>query len=402
MRAPLTPIKAFIHDAEQFGATGGTTADDPRLSLWLTVAQAAVRLVALPASQRTDYIHSLTSRALPARAGRPTQVEGDGRAPTDAVSLLAERLRMEAEDMEVAGCFELALVTVSAVCHLVARASARTRLLATAHLGRVNRQLGDLDTAVDCYQTVTDDAGRAGDGSVAAHGFIGLGNVAHARGNRPAQKNFFEQALNLAVLGSPVELSAHQGLMIAANALGEWPDALLHGWRAHDLAPSGSDVQLEILANLAVTAFEAGFYQAALSGYEFVLERTLVTRIRLPGLSVAMRAAARIGSRLKFARLEKLGRVELNAAQPLDVARFLLYTGESWQHLQDYPRAEHSLREAGRLAEQYGFHEFSIRAEQLLAANTKASARAERESVTPFDSERMRHGISRLEALATA
>ncbi|MEO7998277.1 MAG: hypothetical protein ABI852_12580, partial [Gemmatimonadaceae bacterium] len=375
MRAPLTPLKAFLHDAAALGrADSPGSNEDPRLSQWLSVAQAAERLAALPADHREEYVARLSTNVLQHREGRPTQTEGDGRAPTDALGQLAERIRLDAEDMEKAGCFEMARTTVSFVCQMLARAPLTNRLLATAHLGRVNRQIGDLDAAVDCYSTVTEQGHAVADGPVTAHGYIGLGNIAHARGNRPQQEVFFEKALGLAAKGSPQELSAHQGLMIAATAQNHLADALLHGWRAHDLAPPESIVQFQILGNLAGAALRAGFYEAALNGYEFVIGKSIV-HDRLVACGRALMAAAHCRP-AELDRLEAFALTIINGSTPpFDVARFFLWAAEARQILKQTDFIAPRVRESLRIANQYRFNEISMKAEALLAASAFTSDR---------------------------
>lgn len=365
MRAPLTPIKAYVHDVQSAGSAGKDDAtNDARLSHWLTVAQAAERLAKLPKNEQPAYVLALARGVLPPRGGRPTQTEGDGRVASEPIEQLAERLRLDAEDMERAGCFELALTTVSAVCRLLSDSRLSARLLATAHMGRVARQIGDLETATDCYSTVVDGGKTSGDGPVAAHGYIGLGNVAHARGNRPEQKSCFRQALELAHRGSPVELSAHQGLMVVANLEHDLADALLHGWRAHDLAPPDSEVQLEIIGNLARTAFESEFFDAARSGFDYVIQRAKFPRIRLPAIGGAMRVAAVTNRRDEVSSLDALGQQEISeSAAPFDVARFLLWNAEAWQSLGDVARRNRSVEHAIQLAGTFGFNEIRFKAE---------------------------------------
>ena len=409
MRAPLTPIKAFVHDAATLGqAADSSAADNPRLSQWLPVAQAAERLAGLRPEERGDFVRMLGGSVLPLRARRPTQIEGDGRVPVDAMAELAERFRLEAEDMERAGCFELALTTVSSVCQMLARRPERlaARLLATAHLGRVVRQIGELNAAVDCYTTVTTEGQAASDGPVAAHGFIGLGNVAFARGNRPAQKTFFLKALELAAKGSSVVLSAHQGLMVTANQQGELADALLHGWRAHDLAPPESESQLEIVSNLSSTALYAGFYPAALSGFDFVIQKSSIARTRLPAIDGGIQAAARAGDEWRVNSLESLGREEFKrGAAPFDVARFLFFSAEARHILKQPHLAKPLLDETLALANNFGFHELCLRAEALIltgAAQLQPTATQRPFAYVDESDPIVKKGIGRLAALALA
>lgn len=408
MRAPLTPIKAFVHDAAALGKGGSAgAADDSRLSQWLLVAQSAERLAELKPEQRDDYVRMLVSSVLPPREGRPTQIEGDGRAPQAALTQLAERLRIEAEDMERGGCFELAFTTVSAVCQMLARGkdALTAKLLATAHLGRVARSIGDLNAASDCYKTVTTEGGAIADGPVAAHGFIGLGNVAYTRGNRPSQKQCFSKALELAPEGSPVELSAHQGLLITANQQGELADAMLHGWRAHDLAPPESEVQLEIIANVANTAFYGGFYSAALAGFEYVIQRSPLVRNRLPVIGGGLRAAARVGEADKVDEIERKGKEDVkHSTAPFEIARFYFCAAEARHILKDRDAVRPLVEASLALADTYGFHELRMRAESLLTTKIDSPkvTPPEAEFIVDASDPRVKTGISRLRSLALA
>ena len=183
--------------------------------------------------------------------------------PKDPVAQLAERFRIEAEDMERAGCFEMAFTTVAAVCRLVAHADLVTRMLATAHLGRIARQLGDYRSAQDCYSCVVTEATRERDPPLGALGLLGLGGLARMKGNRPEERRLYGEALAWALPGGTAERSARQGLMNVAIAEDRLADALLHGWRVYDLAEEGGDVQAMILSDLALIALTAGFVNPA-------------------------------------------------------------------------------------------------------------------------------------------
>lgn len=404
MRAPLTPLKAFVHDAAVLGrADSPGSSEDPRLSQWLMVAQAAERLAGLPAKHREEYAARLSGGVLKSRDGRPTQTEGDGRAPTDVLGQLAERIRLDAEDMERAGCFELARTTVSFVCQMLARAPLTNRLLATAHLGRVNRQIGDLPAAVDCYSTVTEEGQAANDGPVAAHGFIGLGNVAHSRGNRPQQKSFFEQALGSAAKGSPAELSAHQGLMNVAMAQNLLADALLHGWRAHDLAPPDSEVQIAVVGNLAYAAFSAGFYIASIAGSEHVLRLSKVPFNRLPAIGTLIRAAAFLRRVEEVQDMQIRAEKEITAGSPpFEVARLYLRCAEAWSEIEVFEPVAGLIAKMDQLADRHGFHELRILGESI-ARTAQGQSKIDRDTSSQYDpaDSIVTEGIGRLEALAS-
>ncbi|MEP6764159.1 MAG: hypothetical protein ABJB66_07610 [Gemmatimonadaceae bacterium] len=405
MRAPLTPLKAFLSDSER-GQTGFGNVGDNRMSHWLSVAQAAERICVSTRNDSVEYAKTLSHSVLPPREQRPTQIEGDGREPSDSLGKLAERFRLEAEDMERAGCFELALVTVSSVCRALTDAPISQRLLATVHMGRVMRQMGDLDSAKEVYTGVATTAMSVGEKPIAAHGHIGLGVVAAERGNQPDQKAHYQKALELAPLGSPVERSSHQGLMVVAVARNDLADALLHGWRAHDLSPPKSDVQYEVIGNMARVAHEGGFFGAAKAGFEFVLQHSTVARIRIVSIGGAVRTAASLGLKEEALRYVDLGFLEVHKGAPRhDAARFYLWCAEAFAKLGDVESRNSLAERAGQIADADGFHEVRHRSEALLnqptlSTTSRPSSQIAGRRPAFFESDSVRIGINRLEALA--
>jgi tetratricopeptide (TPR) repeat protein len=367
----------------------------------------AERLSGLDAAERDGYLATLASDLLPASDARPTLVHDAKAGPTDSLARLSERLRVEAEQMERSGCFEMAFATLSAVCQMSSQADVTTRLTATTHLGRIARQLGDFETATDCYTMVTDLGLRERDGPLASLGFIGLGLVAMNRGNRPAERSMFERALSLAHPGGWVEASASQGLMNVAIAERRLIDALLHGWRAFDLAPEGGETRAMILSNLALTSLHSDFTAAALGGFMHVLTLTDTARIRLPAIGGAMRAAARLREDKQLHSLKAAGdRESARAALPFEGARFLLHAGEAWLTVGDREFARRRYQDAHALAVQHGFFEIRIKAEDALAAMEVEERRVPPTNLSAssisFDEEGERlvaAGIGRLEAL---
>ena len=373
MRNPLPAFEAFSLDANAIASPDR----DGHASLggWLAVAKAAERLSALPLADRATYLESLTASVLPPSKLRPTLVRDGDRPPQDPVARLAERFRIEAEDMERAGCFEMAYATVAAVCRLVAHADLVTRMLATAHLGRIARQLGDYRTAQDCYSCVVTEATRERDPPLEAMGLLGLGGLARMKGNRPEERRLYGAALACALPGGAAERSARQGLMNVAIAEDRLADALLHGWRVYDLAEEGGEVQAMILSNLALTALKAGFVAPALQGFLHVLSMTGVLRIRILTFGNALRAAARLGDRTRMDELEAVALEEADRANvPFEVAQFFLYATEAWAALPDASVALRRLERLESLADEHQFHELAIRAEALRKALATVTA----------------------------
>lgn len=407
MRNPLPAFEAFSLDANAVSSPDR----DGHASLggWLAVTKAAERLSALPVTDRAAYLKSLTASVLPPSESRPTLVRDGDLPPKDPVARLAERFRIEAEDMERAGCFEMAFATVAAVCRLVAHADLVTRMLATAHLGRIARQLSDYSTAQDCYSCVVTEATRERDPPLGALGLLGLGGIARMKGNRPEERRLYGEALMCALPGGTAERSARQGLMNVAIAEDRLADALLHGWRVYDLAEEGGDVQAMILSNLALIALKAGFADPALQGFLHVLSMTGVLRIRMLTFGGALRAAARLGDRARMNELESVALEEAGRANvSFEVASFFLYSAEAWNSLPDVSVALRRLERLESLVAEHQFHELAIRAEALrkqLTTFTGPKPTAERSEWTaPLEAEwdeQVTTGIRRLACLRT-
>ena len=405
MRSPLPALQAFSRDAVETTSAAHDT--DPRLTDWLAVTKAAERLCTMQQDVREPYLSTLALTVLPPSSARPTLRHDVLAAPAEPVARLAERLRVEAEDMERAGCFEMAFATVAAVCRLSKEADLVSQLVATAHLGRIARQLGDSASAADCYECVVSEASRVRDGPLGALGVLGLGNLARSRGNRPEERRLFNVALSLAHIGGTCELSAQQGLMNVALSDNRLPEALLHGWRAFDLSEDGSDARAMALSNLAFAALRGNFAGAALSGFLHVLTLSHVVRIRLLAVGGAMRAAADRGDRWRVTELGVLGDEESARANvPFVVAGYAVHAGLAWQTLGKWDDAVRLFSTARALAAGHGFHEILASADRALteiqrtrhgrvhyADTTDATTRQQPDALVP-------DGIRRLEALA--
>lgn len=406
MRNPLPAFQAFSQDVRARARDLSDAALDRQLADFLAVTKMAERLSTLETFQYDGYLAGV-GELLPPSDARPTLVHDVQSRSREPLARLAERLRVEAEDMERAGCLEMAYSTLSAVCQMSSDADLTTRLTAVVHLGRIARQLGDFESASDCYSTVTDEGLRERDGPLAALGFVGLGVVAQNRGNRPAERAMFERALSLSHPGGGAEASASQGLMNVAIAESRHIDALLHGWRAFDLAENRPETRAMILSNLALTSLHADFTAAALGGFMHVLTLTDTARIRLPAIAGAMRAAARLREDQQVAQLNTAGdREAIRASLPFESARFLLHAGEAWATVGDLEFSRRRYHDAQAMAVQHGFFEIRVKAEDALNALDRTEAASPPANLTassvfhdPESEALVAAGIGRLEAL---
>jgi len=362
MRSPLPALQAFSLDAQATQAADGD--DSTSLSLWLRIAKAAERVSSMSGAKRLAYVGEIEATLLPPTAARPSLIHDALPAPSDPVARFAERLRVEADEMERGSCFQLAFTTVSAVCRLTAESDLVTRMLAIVHLGRIARQLDDQPTASDCYMTVVNEASRERDGPLEALGHLGLGAQARMRGNRPEERRHGERALMLAYPNGRTERSAHLGMMNIAMAERRVADSLLHGWRAYDLGEEGSEFRAMILGNLALVAHNAGFHQPALQGFLHALTLTPVLRLRILSYGGAVRAAAALKDRALMESLDREGFAEARRANiPFEMGLYFAAAAEAWCSLPDRAVAEQWLTHLEAILRDRKFHELAARAE---------------------------------------
>lgn len=405
MRKPLSPLQAFAADAG--GATDRGVDLGAQLMSWLSVAQSADMLAGGSAPSEQALAQST---ALLAEFGdqRPSMVHDALPEPTVPIPRIAERFRVAAEAMEIAGCYELAFTTVAAVCRLTAHADAVTATLATLHLGRIARQMNDFAAAQDCYDRVVVRATRERDAPLAARGHIGRALLSDIRGNLPAAEASYRKALDLSVPGGGAYGMACLGLMTLAINRRKLGDALLYGWQLHDASAEDSEMRYLALFELSVVALHAGFPESAMRGFSHALERVRVPRLQLVILGGAIRAAARlrlIGEVHTF-RLA-IERTIRDANQPHEAAQALIYAAGALHEIDDLGGARATLDAGRALSEQYGYHEFVFRADSMaeswdqqgVSDVADAPVAASSTVVRPSRQRALRSGIDRLAAL---
>ena len=400
MRKPLSPLQAFAADAG--GCTDRGVDVGAQLMTWLSVAQSA-DLLSASGAVPSDRALAQSSVLLAEFADqRPSMVHDALPAPTVAIPHIAERFRVAAEAMEIAGCYELAFTTVAAVCRITAHADAVTATLATLHLGRIARQLQDFAAAEDCYNRVVARATRENDGPLAARGHIGRALLRDIRGNIPAAEASYRKALELAVPGGGAYSMACQGLMTLAINRQQLGDALLYGWQLHDASAEGSELRYIALFELSVVALHAGFPEPAMRGFTHALERVQVPRMRLVFLGGVIRAAARLGRVEEGTRTrEAIERAIRESDHPHETAQVLLQTAGALHQVNDV-RGARVVLEAGRdVAVRYGFHEFVFRADELEASWSRLGSSEPLVAELPprVRKRAVRVGIERLAAL---
>jgi tetratricopeptide (TPR) repeat protein len=398
MRKPLPPLHAFAEDLRH--ATARDAVLDDAAVHWLSVAQTAEHLAALSDAERPDAIARAARLLAVAPDARPTMHHDVLAAPSDPLERLAEQLRVEAEAMERSGCFHLAFTTVASACRLTAAAHYASATLATVHLGRIARQLNDLDTASDCYDSSIAVSMRERDAPLAARGFIGRALIQDMRGNLPAAEREYLEALKHAAPMRSAYADANQGLMTIAIFAQRFADALLYGWQAYDATTDNLDKRTAVLSDLAVIALRTGFPEAAIAGFEHALSTHTSARVRLVVLGGAIRAAATL-ARARQVEVYDVDIQRTAAATSAfhDEAQVLLYAAEAWTLLDEFERATQRLDAARSLADRYGFHQYRVQAdvvEAALKARARGVDRLDPTTATIASDPRIASGVRRL------
>lgn len=395
MREPLLPMDAYTVDVGEGDRWAGHPTQPHG---WFSVTHIAMRVASLPPERRQWFLDTLPEEILPAWDRRPTHVCHDCPPPSDPIAIAAEQFRVAAEDMERDGCFEMAYTTVSAAARLAATVDSSGTLSACNHLARIVRQLGETHEAEALYEGVIAEAKQRGYPSVAGYAFTGLGNLAIMRGNRPAQLEFYGEALRLAPKGTALESAARWGLMNHALAMNSLPDALIHGWRAFDLSSTDED-RAGILSNLASVAYHAGFTQEAVDGFSRALGMTSTPRLWLSIAAAAAPAAGAAGRPAVLERLETEGRAHSGVSGPFEGSQWLLGLAEGWATVRAWDSAARCAHQGRTLAQVHEFHEVVYRLDQVLERILTQSVAPEEWTTAPDPSAlpaAARRGLARL------
>jgi tetratricopeptide (TPR) repeat protein len=286
-------------------------------------------------------------------------------------------VREGAEFLEREGAFYLAyslLTGFRAAAHLSAGDLGRTLALQ----GRIARQLGAMETAIDHYLLAERIGSRIQEPDLYVRALLGRGVVISARGNYPAARAVFRRALRLAVRSGLVEheVAAHNALLMTAVAAKDLNSAFTHGWSAFLLSAAQPERRAEILVNLAEVALLAGHPDSALAACMEALAHAAIDRVLLAAYGSAATAASRLArpDLLDHFAIESRN-VMSRSAQELDKAFTLMEFAEAYAHLRLDTQAHEYIVRARTIAEPAGYFEIVHRADvvdQLIKANNGA------------------------------
>ena len=245
-----------------------------------------------------------------------------------------------------------------------------------AQRARVARKADSSEVAITLYRRVDALGRRANAPELNARAAIGFGVLAEQRGNLPSSARHFDKAARIAARVGDAELRrvAQHGRMVIAAKRGAFADALAYGWDAFAAAAGNREQEADMLLNLAQIALDTGHPAPALHGFSAALARRPSTRLLLPALGGAARAAAAL-NRMDVvlwcsARLDEITH-DGSFAYP--IASALLDLALATATVQP-ELAERHLRRARQLTEEFHFHELE---HHLALLQTRLEDRAE-------------------------
>jgi len=274
---------------------------------------------------------------------------------------LAQLTRRVADVAEKGGALWLATSMLSTLERIEGELPALEIGRMLAQRARTARKADAADIAELLYKRVAKLGRVFAEPELIARAAIGFGVLAQMRGNLPAAARHFKKASRVATRGSYADLIwlAEHGQMVIAARRGAFADALRHGWAAFAATNGDRESESEMLLNLAQLAFDTGHPRAALHGFAAALERGTGTRLRLPALGGAARAAAALGRRDVLHWCAD----QLDEATP--VGSFAYLTASALLDLSlafasiEPARAQIVSERALGLAERFGFHELA-------------------------------------------
>jgi tetratricopeptide (TPR) repeat protein len=390
----LAPFEAFARDAVALNVEE----DESRLPIrWLAAAQVASRLADARGAERKQLLATwVRQQAADGPDGVWSALAVPGIPVRDLPSASAALCRL-AEDMERGGALNLAYATVTNMrIAMLERGPAGARGAAAWQQARILRQMGLLEEAQDTYECAQEDAVRAGDKELEARALLGLAIVAGQRGNYPTVRETAGRALALVPERSSIAADAHNDLMIAAMAAGEFTEALEHGWRGYD-AVVDSERRATMINNLSSLAFRKARFTAARRGFLAAYALTKVAHQQLPALGGLALVCAATENRAELNRVASTI-AQVTASTPLryEVASVWFELAQAWKETGNLEKANECLARAHDLAVAHGFHEVSFRSE-LLAEALEAN-RTPAASSRPDD--RFELAIARFDELA--
>lgn len=380
------PAEAYARDLERLGSTGALgPADDA----WLMLAHALSRFSAVSASVICDTAATVADQiavsavacgladdSTVVRAARALRCLNDHKAQRakgedTAIAELAVATQAVAEEMELAGAFDLAYATLGGILGAFgAQLAPRLQGNILAQLGRAARQLAAFDVAREMYEQALRIGHECDAMDVVARAQLGLGSTGLTLGNYPYAREQFDRALLNAQRANQPDLirNAHHGLLNCGIASGDLDSAMVHGWNVLRLCIA-PDSRAEALMNMAEICRLTGEHDAAIRTYVVAMEWTSRARVRVHAISGALQSAVSLRRFADARRYLALLAAELPAVADTHTRAIVgVEMADAMHRLGDTTVAVARLTEARSLANENAYHEVVYRAEQAAAA----------------------------------
>lgn len=388
----IIPLPAFAAYRRDLESLSDSTVSEPELerelgrwaSSGLILESFLAELTPAAQEDRADAVEHLVgdyAHRLAAVADDRDPVAGDtstasgAEHPTD-LSHLATLTRRVADAAEQRGALWLAYAMLATLERAGDALSPLDMGRVLAQRARVARKADSSDVAFTLYERVDALGRRANAPELTARAAIGFGVLAEQRGNLPLSARRFDRAARIAAKVGDAELRrvAQHGRMVIAAKRGAFADALAYGWDAFAAAAGNREQEADMLLNLAQIAFDTGHPAPALHGFSAALARRPSTRLRLPALNGAARAAAAL-NRMDVVLWcsDRLDEITHDGSFAYPIASALLDLALATATAQP-ELAERHARRARRLTEEHHFHELE---HHLALLQTRLEDRAE-------------------------
>lgn len=294
-------------------------------------------------------------------------------------------------------------------------ATVNLRAITHARRGRIARQRGDVDDAVEWYREGLRLLRNTPRSDGWAQCTLGHATCAQARGNFPETSRRCLAVLRAEPAAPATErCSAHHTLALCYRRRGKLDVALQHAWAAFDLAYEADDRRSQCLMGVTEITLELGAAKASRNGFQVLLSQPQPERIRIPATIGLLAAETLLWTRAPqgdiapvLNAIDALVLESRSCVQPYERIKAQLGAFEAAITAGLRERADaldRQLADELRLAQQSGtaFHEFGHRHRELRAQLASSDARTLRSEHVKIHSDALPENASPRTQLAFA
>jgi tetratricopeptide (TPR) repeat protein len=235
---------------------------------------------------------------------------------------------------------------------------------------RITLELGRLDLAQMQLEALLVNRLWKQFDEVRLRALLSLGGVAQARGNFPEHRRLVLRVVRLAGDRYPrMAAVGFKSLAVGHSLMHDFDISLQHFWKAYDLLKGRNDRrETEVLSDMSQALLDAGRPAAARAGFARLLEKgqRLAARNAFPLIGGYAVASAALGDRsgVEWATSQILLLAKQRGLQR-QAADALFECSEALAAVGQPARAGTMRRRAVRLAERYGFHDLTFKAQPM-------------------------------------